>query len=111
MWISKKDYVDMEHRLAVLEYEKAQIRHKMLKGVLVRVWNLCEDFEQNPVIVSFVMTDGDWCKLEKSALWSQVEEQILRSQREHSQTSLQSFVNSPADPDYRLDRAVSNHLL
>lgn len=111
MWISKKNYDALEHRIAVLEHEKAQIQHKMLKGVLVRVWNLCEDSERNPAIVSFVMTDGDWCRLEKSALWRQVEEQILQSQREHSQTSLQSFVNSPADPDYRLDRAVNNHLL
>lgn len=94
MWLSRKEYNRIQLRIKNLENELYTIKSRVVRGVLTTVWNLCDqDYEQNPTIVSFAMTSGDWYKLQESEHWKLVEEQILRSQREHSQTSLRGWID------------------
>lgn len=92
MWISKKDYQIMQDELRQLRYDFSQIQRRKVEGVMTTTFCLCDDPEQNPTITTFVMTSGDLSRLQETEPWKMVEDEIHRSQKEHSQTSLHGWV-------------------
>lgn len=92
MWISKRNYSIMQDELRQLRYDLSQIQRRQVEGVMTTTWCLYDDPEQNPTIASFAMTYGDWSRLQETEIWKMVEDEIHRSQKEHSQMSLHDWV-------------------